>query len=339
MIFNITFGASVSSAPEGFKTTVAAVAQFFQDTFTDPVTVNVKVDFTPLHGLLGHSDYSLNPSSYAQITGALAKDTSSASDAGAVASLPATDPISGTHSYFMTTAQAKALGLAGASGASDGTVTLASDQAFDYDRSDGITAGQYDFYGSVAHEFSEVMGRELNAIGNHVQFGEPHGYYPEDLFKFTAAGERTFVGTKAGYFSPDGGVTNLNHFNTDADDDFGDWAQSAGHDSFLAFSDSGVVNAVTAADVLVMDVLGWDASGAIAALADAASVGGGGGGGSGRGDPGHFALLHDAARHSAPLISDEAPPGHHADSGHHDARDDLASAATWGHGGSDWLLI
>ena len=58
--------------------------------------------------------------------------------------------------------------------------------AFDYDRSDGVTAGQYDFYGSVAHEITEVMGRELNAIGNTVQFGA--GYHPLDVFKFSSPG-------------------------------------------------------------------------------------------------------------------------------------------------------
>ena len=331
MNFNITYDASVSDAPAAFKTTVAAVAQFFQDTFSDPVTVNVKVEFKPLGGLLGHSNYSLNSYTYTQITTALAKDAGFVGDQSAVASLPAMDPISGTHAYYMTTAQAKALSLAGPSGASDGTVTLASDQAFDYDRSDGIAAGQYDFYGSVAHEFSEVMGRELNAIGNHVQFGEPNGYYPYDLFKFTAAGERTFEGTTAGYFSPDGGVTNLTHFNTDPDDDFGDWAQSAGHDSFLAFSSPGVINAVTATDILVMDVLGWDdASGVSAALYGDGSVGGGGGFALARGAAGP----HDAPRLGMPLVPDAATPGHHAVE-HHGADGSGLGVRD----GIDWYLV
>ena len=104
------------------------------------------------------------------------------------------------------------------------------------------------------------MGRELNAIGNEVQTGEPHGYYPFDFFKYSAAEVRSLVGTTQGYFSPDGGVTNLDNFNADSDDDFGDWAASAGNDAFRAFSDSGVVNAVTATDIVVMDVIGWNAA-------------------------------------------------------------------------------
>ena len=164
----------------------------------------------------------------------------------------------------------------GPSDALDGTVQFADNPPFDYDRSDGITPGSYDFYGTVAHEFSEVMGRELNAIGNEVQTGKPDGYYPFDLFKFSAAGVRAFVGTTEGYFSPDGGVTNLDGFNANAEDDFGDWASSAGNDSFRAFSASGVVNAVTPTDVVVMDVIGWDAAPGASALV--ALVGHGAGG-------------------------------------------------------------
>ena len=228
--------------------------------------------------MLGHSDYALTgPYTFAQITSALAQDPHSGSDAIALAHLPTVDPISGTHAYYMTSAQAKALGLQGPSDALDGTVQFANNPPFDYDRSDGITPGSYDFYGTVAHEFSEVMGRELNAIGNEVQTGKPNGYYPFDLFKYSAAGVPTFVGTTAGYFSPDGGVTNLDNFNADSDDDFGDWASSAGDDAFRAFSDTGVVNAVTPTDIVVMDVIGWDAAPGSAGLVALFGHGGGGG--------------------------------------------------------------
>ena len=237
MKFNLTYGPDIASAPDGFKATVEAVAAFFESTFTDPVTVNVKVERGLSGGLLGHSDYALTgPYTFAQITTALAQETHSGSDVIALAHLPTVDPISGTHAYYMTSAQAKALGLQGPSNALDGPVQFANNPPFDYDRSDGITPGSYDFYGTVAHELSEVMGRELNAIGNEVQTGKPNGYYPFDLFKYSAAGVPTFVGTTAGYFSPDGGVTNLDNFNADSDDDFGAWASSAGDDAFRAFS-------------------------------------------------------------------------------------------------------
>src|SRR5262245_56650337 len=189
MILNITFGTDVANAPLEFKTAVAAVQQFFEATFTDPVTVNIQVDFGHLgHGLLGQSSYGLNTYSFSQITAAVMANSQSGDDGNAIVSLPATDRIPGTHHFVMTPAEAKALGLLGAATTLDGTATFSSTAPFDYDRSDGITTGQYDFQGSVAHEFSEIMGRELNAIGNEVQTGEANGYYLYDLFKFMAEG-------------------------------------------------------------------------------------------------------------------------------------------------------
>ena len=37
-------------------------------------------------------------------------------------------------------------------------------RTWDFDRSDGISPGAYDFIGSVAHETSEVMGRYIPDI-------------------------------------------------------------------------------------------------------------------------------------------------------------------------------
>jgi hypothetical protein len=123
----------------------------------------------------------------------------------------------------------------------------------------------------------------LNAIGNTAQFGAPNGYFPFDHFKYTATGgrgsvERTFEGTTAGYFSLDGGITKGYKFNTHPDGDFGDWGESVTDDSFLAFSFSGVINAVSPMDIQVMDVLGWNVSGVsnTGVAGTASEVGGGG---------------------------------------------------------------
>ena len=259
LVLNITYDPSVNSAPPGFVLAVNAVAQIFQSIFFDNVTINITVAYGAIGGL-GASSYPLLSISYAQIKNALAADSKSADDATAVASLPNADPIGGTHSYFISLAEAKALGLLGATGTSDGTVTFSNTaNIFDYDNSDGVTAGQFDFSAAVAHEFSEVMGRSmLTGTSNNAQHGPANGYTPLDLFHFAAPGVRTFVGTQAGYFSADGGNTNLNNFNTNINGDWGDWAASAGNDSFRAFSNSGVVNAVTQTDIREMDVLGWD---------------------------------------------------------------------------------
>jgi hypothetical protein len=86
MKFNLTYGPDIANAPDGFKATVEAVAAFFESTFTDPVTINVKVERGLSGGLLGHSDYALTgPYTFAQITTALAQETHSGSDVIALA--------------------------------------------------------------------------------------------------------------------------------------------------------------------------------------------------------------------------------------------------------------
>ena len=227
--------------------------------------MDINVQFGAIGGL-GTSNIpsSVTPNpTFAQISTALTNDATSADDNTAVASLPAADPIvdapGTTHTWNVFQAQGMAMGLIADNGATtDGTTTFSNTANFDYDRSDGITAGATDFFGVVAHEFSEVMGRATNVVlaTNTVQTGP--GFRPLDLFSFSAAATRNFVGTAARYFSIDGGTTNLDNFNTANNGDFGDWANSAGNDAFRAFSNSDVLNLVTLADLREMDVIGWN---------------------------------------------------------------------------------
>lgn len=256
MQFNVTYDASVSGTAQAAINHVLGV---FAASLSDNVTVNVRFQFSGIGGLGQSSTSLVGTYTYAQITGALQSDAQSGDDSSAVSSLPSTDPISGTHNYYIAKAQAKALGLWGTDSSLDGTITFANGQPFDYDRSNGISAGAYDFEGVVAHELSEVMGRGLNAIGSNVQSGPANAYYILDLFKFTGAGTHSFNGTTSGYFSVNNGVTPLFAFNTNPNGDFGDWANSVGPDAGRAFSDASVINDFSATDFRVMDVIGWNA--------------------------------------------------------------------------------
>lgn len=259
-VINVIYDASVNNAPAGFKAAIAAVVQYFESQFTDKVTINIDVGYGEVGGYtlgagaLGESLTYLSSYSYSQVKNALTADAKTADDTTAVASLPSSSPVSGT--YWVSTAEAKAIGLLGPSSNIDGYVGFAAGNYFDYDNSNGVTAGQYDFFGVVAHEISEVMGRAL-LVGGKIG-STPNGYYPLDLFHYAANGVRDFSGTTPGYFSINNGATNLDSFNTNPGGDFGDWASSAGNDSFLAFSPSGVVDAISQTDLRVLDVIGWD---------------------------------------------------------------------------------
>src|SRR5256885_6524118 len=114
MVFNITFDSSVGSAPNGFVSTVNAVAQFFQNTYSDNVTVNINVGYGEIGGqtvtALGQSSTFLNIYNYAQIRSAFITDEKTTDDSTAANTLPANSPLGGA-TYWVARAEAKALGL------------------------------------------------------------------------------------------------------------------------------------------------------------------------------------------------------------------------------------
>ena len=304
--FNISWDPTVNAAPAAFKTDVEAVAKYFEGRFLDPVTINLTVSFGSVSGgaLAQSTPAGLTSFSYDTIRAALASKATSADDAAAALSGP--DPISGTHNYVLPTAQQKALGLLenysvpasgpgyvpalvptsldpfpfpGSDGtASDGAVTFSSAASFDYNRSDGISVGSYDFMGTVANMFSQIMGRTmevgktdssfLNNVGvaNDVpapqsgatsQYpGFPSSYTLLDLYHYSAPGTRDFTQTP-GYFSIDGGNTNLNNFDATAGQAPGDWAPTVANDAF-GFSVPGQAEPVTPVDLRELGILGWD---------------------------------------------------------------------------------
>lgn len=263
-VINISWDSSVSSAPTGFTTAVLAASQYLESQFTDAVTLNISVGYGEVNGTslgsnaLGTSQTFLNSYSYNAITGALATDATSADDKAAIASLSATAPVNGT--FWNTTAQAKAIGLASAGGTStDGYVGFSSSLPFTFNDSTGVASGTYDFNGVALHELTEVMGRQMLTGGTIGSYA--NSYDLLDLFHYASPGVRDFSASTPGYLSFDSGTTNVGVFNTTSGGDSGDWSSAMGNDSFDAFSNSGVVNPVTTNDLRELDVLGWNLAG------------------------------------------------------------------------------
>src|SRR5271165_2931836 len=152
MNINIQFDASVNNAPSGFESAVNAAVQFLDSEFASPVTITIDVGYGEVDGqrlgagALGESLTNITSVTYSQLVNALP-----------VGTLPATDPTHGG-SFLIATAEAKALGISGASGI-NGYVGFSSTAAFTYDPSNRAVPGEYDFIGVVEHEITEVMGR------------------------------------------------------------------------------------------------------------------------------------------------------------------------------------
>jgi Ca2+-binding RTX toxin-like protein len=260
--FNITYGAGV---PDSAKAVISQVTSFFQAHFYDSVTLNININWADLgSGILGQTQNSFwSLGGYSALKSALTSDGSSADDSTTLAEMASTDPFSGTKTWVETQAELHALGISTSGSSPDATITFGSSFPFDFDNSDGVTAGTYDFYAVVAHEMSEVMGRIIWQGG-----GGGGWYMAEDAMKFSSAGTHVYSsGTTAGYFSVNSGVNDLVDFNTVSGGDWGDWSSTPNiKDAFRAFLPSGEVHPVTEADLRALDAVGWDRISTPAAL-------------------------------------------------------------------------
>jgi len=254
--FVSNFGANAVDAENAW----IAAANVFQTNFSDPIHINITVNAVAGTSVFGQSNLPIRTVSYANLRAFDLADVKTADDAtatGAGGSVAATDPVSGTHTWAVSRAEAKALGLIPDDLTNDGTTTFGAGNPFTF--AGPIAAGTFDFQGIAAHEISEVMGR-LGLMKN------TNSYSMADLFTYSAAGTRggAFIGpcpstSSNDFFSIDNGQTLLKKENDYCANglDVDDWAPGT-NDSFNQFSRSGVVNAVTEVDLRQMDVLGYD---------------------------------------------------------------------------------
>ena len=262
LTFQLSYDASVASAPAEFLPAFNNAIQFYQTTFTDPITIKLQVGW----GTVNNQNMSPGPfgqslvngqinSNFGGVKSALISDAKSAADQTSITHLPATDPTGGAP-YLMAYAEAKALGLLPANApALDGFVGFSKTASFTFDPNNRAVNGKYDFIGVAEHEISEVMGR----YGMGQNSGQLGRYSPIDDFRYASPGTLDLAPMNGAYFSIDGGITVINTFNGPGGD-LSDWVGTT-IDSYNAGPTIGVKNAVSAGDITVMDVIGYDAAG------------------------------------------------------------------------------
>jgi PEP-CTERM motif len=263
LTFQLTYDSSISTAPAGFLPAFNNAIQFYQTTFTDPITIKLQVGWGTINnkslipGALGESLVNGQAfSNFAGVKSALMSDAKSAVDQTSVFNIAANDPTNGA-TFVMAYAEAKALGLLAANApALDGFVGFSSTAPFTFDPNNRAVADENDFIGAAEHEISEVMGR----YGMGQNAGTLGRYSPIDVFRYSSPGMLDLVPANGAYFSINGGTTVLHTFNGPNGGDLSDWLKGAIADSYDVGPTLGSEMEVSSEDVTLMDVIGYDAA-------------------------------------------------------------------------------
>ena len=259
------------------------------------ITVNVGIGYSDLGpNILGSTGSAFGEWEYSTTTTALNASATSADDRSAYAALQpgstytrvinhtsdspygansATPYVDTMNRVGISLANARALGLYAAhDGTLDASISFSSRYAFDFNRSDGIAPGYFDFVGAAAHE----MGHALGFISGVDDIDYYMGAYPGgtfssnlmDLFRYSQVSLAAGTGytdytadNRDKYFSVDGGVTLIAYFANGIN--YGDgqqashWRDNLGIGIMDPTAAPGEQLAISSTDLRMMDVLGY----------------------------------------------------------------------------------
>jgi murein DD-endopeptidase MepM/ murein hydrolase activator NlpD len=252
--FEIYFGTNAAQARAAW----ISAATIFENNFSDNFRVNITVDAVLGASYPQQASIRIYHLDYSHLRSLLVADSKSDDDACSLApagSVNISDPVTNPHLWWISRAQAKAIGYLPDDLSDDGTTTFFVGNPYCF--AGPIASNSYDFRAVVAQSISQVMGRF--GISGYSIFNL-ESYTVLDNLSYGAAHTKA-MGLGAGNaFSIDDGATLLQKWNDSSITraDSRDWDASAGKDAFSHFYVTGAVNPVTEIDLKVMDVIGYD---------------------------------------------------------------------------------
>ncbi|MDE1943037.1 MAG: NF038122 family metalloprotease [Betaproteobacteria bacterium] len=226
-------------------------ANIIDSAILNPIKINIQIGWGENSGAFinGNTDIATGSYanavevSYSRLTSALYAAANADYSLSLVKSLPAINPAAGMQ-WEIGQAQAQALNVIDPyAGTVAGSVGFASNVSWNF--GSGSNAG-YDFLACAIHEITHVLGR--------MSFPAPGWGDSLNLYDYSANGVlQLSAGGAPGYFSVNGGATNLGNFNTNGD--MGDWAGGV-VDSFGA-GQAGSLPLLSFTDLQVMAALGY----------------------------------------------------------------------------------
>jgi autotransporter passenger strand-loop-strand repeat protein len=266
--FNSRYGNAATQA-------LGFVQSMFNNLFANPygIQLNITVKFDTHVGkaAVGTNDGGNTVKvSYADVVNALKAVAQDGLQTQTYNALPSTDPLNGTSDLYLTPAYAAELGLynsptppqPGQPLTINDTIWINSNLSDDWSGSTSLFFGQ--LVGTIEHELTEIMGR-ISYDGNNSGPGTPQGYTPMDLWRYSAPGQPEIAtqengGPPIGYFSVDGGKTNLSggYFNNAAGSgDYADYIQPVISEDTFGVATLGTPSKFSLQDLQMLNVMGW----------------------------------------------------------------------------------
>ncbi|HEV2532473.1 NF038122 family metalloprotease [Phenylobacterium sp.] len=264
LVFINSYDATVSDA---YHSAIIAAEHELQSHFTNSVTVNASFTLSSLGpGAAASNGFSTTSVSYSAFTAALRAHVTTADDLTAVNGLPGVDP-SGGAGFAIPVSMARMLGLQPQTNSGSDDVTLNSNLAWSF--------GQ-DAIGAIEHELTEGAFGRIGSLGIQGSNGK---WAPMDLFRFAADGTRDLTGGSDGvttFFGIDSAHISALQYHAAISaagvDDGGDLADFD-HVRGDSFGPGGPNSPghLSATDLQVLDVLGWNSTPFVPAADDFAN--------------------------------------------------------------------